>query len=235
MKEQSFWNEEAMQIPVCQQLVKNWEKIRDESLSFLNSKNPNTIDGNKFVTLTSEKIKVPKYEDGKFIEDFTLLSTKGLWQGQYIGSNRKRQNSGEFNWLNEYYEKKTIKETSKTIAENASYAIKFFKTFNRIIKKYSDDICSACNISVVSPGTHIAPHVGTNGFLRMHLCLVNDEGCSITVGDETKNWEEGKILAFKDGGPYPHSVNHNGLKDRVVIIFDLPIDYVKQYINSSYL
>lgn len=235
MKEQSFWNEEAMQIPVCQELVKNWEQIRDEALEFLSSKNPDTIDGNSFVTLTSQKIKVPKYEDGKFIDDFILASDKGLWRLQYIAANRKRQNSGELGWLNEYYEKKCIKETSKTIAENASYAIEFFKTFNRIIKEYADDNCSACNISVVSPGTYIAPHVGIAGYFRLHLCLVNDEGCSITVGDEISNWQEGKILAFKDGGPYPHSVAHNGSKDRVIIIFDLPINYVKQYINSPYL
>ena len=79
MREQSFWNEEAMQIPVCQELVKNWEQIRDEALEFLSSKNPDTIDGNVFTTLTSQKIKVPKYEDGKFIDDFTLISDKGPW------------------------------------------------------------------------------------------------------------------------------------------------------------
>ena len=235
MKEQSFWNEEAMQIPVCQELVKNWEQIRDEALEFLSSKNPDTIDGKSTTTLTSQKVKVPEFKEGKFTGNFTLFSDKGLWKGQYIAANGKRQNSGEFGWLNEYYEKVTLEETSKTIKENTAYATSFFKTFDKIIKEYADDNCSACNISVVSPGTHIAPHVGTTGYLRMHLCLVNDEGCSITVGDETSNWQEGKILAFKDGGPYPHSVAHNGSKDRVVIIFDLPIDYVKQYINSPYL
>ena len=40
--EQAFWNEEVMAIPVCQEIVKNWEKIKEEALSFINTKNPNT-------------------------------------------------------------------------------------------------------------------------------------------------------------------------------------------------
>ena len=232
MKEQSFWNEEAMQIPVCQELVKNWEQIRDEALGFLNSFSEDTLGMTIF---NDPKVKVPIIKDNKWSENWTLLCNDGLWKAQFIGENGIRQNSGEFGVLNEYYEKKTIRETSRTILENTIHARKFFPTFNSIIETYSPNTCSACNISVVSPGTKIAPHFGTKGYLRIHLCLVNDQQCTITVGEETKQWEEGHILAFKDGGPYPHSVNHSGSKDRVVIIFDLPIDYVKKYINSEYL
>jgi hypothetical protein len=57
--------------------------------------------------------------------------------------------------------------------------------------------------------------------LRVHYCLVNDDNCNITVGDETKQWIENDFLIFNPYGLHRHSVNHDGTKDRTVLIFDL--------------
>jgi hypothetical protein len=54
-----------------------------------------------------------------------------------------------------------------------------------------------------------------------------DPGCVITVGNEQRVWENGKIIAFKDGGPYPHSVKHNGTKQRIIASFDVDLSYLK--------
>ena len=231
----NFWNEEVMQIPVCQELVKNWEIIKEEALFFLSNQNPNTKNGKSTTLLTSRFIKIPEVKDNKITDNLIYLSDKGNWEVAYIASNKIRQNAGEFNDLNKFYQKITVRNTGRTIEENADYAIECFKTFNKIVNEMCPDKVSACSISLVSPGTYISPHFGSSGFLRCHLCLVNDDQCIITVGHETKKWEEGKILAFKDGGPYPHSVVHSGTKDRIVIIFDIDFDYAREYINSPYL
>jgi len=87
-------------------------------------------------------------------------------------------------------------------------------------------------LSKLSPGSIIRPHNGlSNDYMRVHLGLQCDPGCKITVGDVTKTWEDGKILAFKDGGPYPHSVVHNGKRDRYIMAFDLRLDYVEPYLK----
>jgi len=241
MTEQKFWNEEAMRIPVIQELVKNWEKIRDEALIFLNSQNPETFEGKTTLSVLDSKLKTYEIihkEDkdlisGNFVKLFPKAEESGKWDIVYIGENRKRQNNnGDLKQLNDYYENMTVKQTSKNTYDLSTYAISFFTTFNSIIEEYANGQCSACNISIVSPGTEIGFHFGTKGYLRFHLCLINDPKCTITVGDETRSWEEGKILSFKDGGPYAHSVLHNGSKDRVVIIFDMPFDYVSQFIPN---
>jgi len=86
-------------------------------------------------------------------------------------------------------------------------------------------------VSRLFPGTVINPHRGwTPDFLRIHLGLHCDPLCKITVGTETQNWSDGQLLAFKDGGPYLHSVRHKGTRERIVIAFDLALNYVNQFI-----
>lgn len=88
-------------------------------------------------------------------------------------------------------------------------------------------------ISRLLPGSEIRPHKGwTPDFLRIHLGLVCDPLCTITVGSVTKTWTRGKLLAFKDGGPYMHSVSHKGVKERIVMSVDLRISYVAQFIPN---
>ena len=86
-------------------------------------------------------------------------------------------------------------------------------------------------VSRLIPGSIINPHRGwTPDYLRIHLCLVPDPGCLITVGGITRTWQAGQLLAFKDGGPYPHSVVHSGEHERIVISFDLNLQYVARFI-----
>ena len=87
-------------------------------------------------------------------------------------------------------------------------------------------------VSRLKPGTFIRPHQGwTKNFLRVHLGLLCDPGCRITAGTETQTWRPGQLLAFKDGGPYQHSVVHEGSRDRVVLSLDLRLTYVAQFIS----
>ena len=86
-------------------------------------------------------------------------------------------------------------------------------------------------VSRLIPGSIIHPHRGwTPDYLRIHLGLVCDPGCAITVGEVTRTWKPLELLAFKDGGPYPHSVVHNGTAPRLILSHDLRLDYVARFI-----
>lgn len=86
-------------------------------------------------------------------------------------------------------------------------------------------------VSRLLPGSEIHPHRGwTPDFLRIHMGLVCDPLCTMTVGPVTRTWHPGELLAFKDGGPYLHSVSHKGTKERIVLSVDLRMTYITQFI-----
>ncbi|XP_039610506.1 aspartyl/asparaginyl beta-hydroxylase isoform X2 [Polypterus senegalus] len=75
--------------------------------------------------------------------------------------------------------------------------------------------------SVMHPGTHVWPHTGpTNCRLRMHLGLViPKEGCRIRCANDTRFWEEGKVLIFDDS--FEHEVWQNADSYRLIFIVDV--------------
>jgi len=95
-------------------------------------------------------------------------------------------------------------------------------------------------LSVLSPGTVINPHRGDPSIMRVHIGLKCDPACSISVGNddvgyESRTWVAGKVIAFRDGGNFCHSVKHEGNEDRWVLMFDIPVDYLKTVVNNEYL
>uniref|UniRef100_A0AAX7VLY2 Un-named hu7910 n=1 Tax=Astatotilapia calliptera TaxID=8154 RepID=A0AAX7VLY2_ASTCA len=75
--------------------------------------------------------------------------------------------------------------------------------------------------SVMQPGTHVWPHTGpTNCRLRMHLGLVIPKhGCKIRCTNETREWEEGKVLIFDDS--FEHEVWQEADSYRLIFIVDV--------------
>ena len=79
--------------------------------------------------------------------------------------------------------------------------------------------------SVMQPGTVVWPHTGpTNARLRLHLGLVVPEdykNVNLTVAEQTRYWEEGKVLTFDDS--FEHSVMHHGEHYRDIWFYTLTI------------
>ena len=74
--------------------------------------------------------------------------------------------------------------------------------------------------SLLRPGVRIPPHTGyTNARLICHLPLVVPEGCGLRVGNETRQWEEGKALVFDDS--MEHEAWNGSARPRVVLLFDI--------------
>ena len=74
--------------------------------------------------------------------------------------------------------------------------------------------------SLLRPGARIAAHTGMfNTRLVCHLPLIVPPGCRFRVGNEVREWEEGKLLIFDD--TIEHEAWNDGSEDRVVLIFDI--------------
>jgi aspartyl/asparaginyl beta-hydroxylase (cupin superfamily) len=74
--------------------------------------------------------------------------------------------------------------------------------------------------SLLRAGARIAPHTGThNARLICHLPLIVPPNCGFRVGNEVRQWEEGKLLIFDD--TIEHEAWNDSGEDRVVLIFDI--------------
>ena len=74
--------------------------------------------------------------------------------------------------------------------------------------------------SLLRPGAHIPPHRGMlNCRLICHLPLIIPDGCWLRVGNETRNWESGKLVIFDDS--IEHEAKNDSDQLRIVLIFDI--------------
>jgi Aspartyl/Asparaginyl beta-hydroxylase len=128
---------------------------------------------------------------------------------------------------------------NEMVKQYIAYVVDLFRkncpTTYSIIKPYEDNnILANAFVSRLVPGTIINPHDGwTKKYMRIHLGLVTDPQCNITVGPEqkeTQTWHEGKFLAFNDGDL--HSVKHNGTAERIVFSMDINLKFLDKYIDK---
>lgn len=77
--------------------------------------------------------------------------------------------------------------------------------------------------SILSPDKHIPRHRGVyKGLIRSHLGLIVPQPkgiCRMNVGNETVEWEEGKMVVFDN--TYHHEVWNNSDNVRVVLLIDV--------------
>lgn len=74
--------------------------------------------------------------------------------------------------------------------------------------------------SRLQAGGHIVPHFGLmNVRLTVHLGVIIPDQCAIRVGDETRGWQEGRVLLFDDS--FEHEAWNRSDRDRSVLIFEV--------------
>jgi len=74
--------------------------------------------------------------------------------------------------------------------------------------------------SLLRPGARINPHTGVfNARLTCHLPLIVPPNCHFRVGNETRQWEVGKLMVFDD--TIEHEAWNGSGEDRIVLIFDI--------------
>ncbi len=74
--------------------------------------------------------------------------------------------------------------------------------------------------SLLKPGAHIPPHTGlVNTRLVCHLPLIVPGKCRFRVGNEQREWQQGKSWAFDD--TIEHEAWNNSDQTRVILLFDI--------------
>ena len=78
----------------------------------------------------------------------------------------------------------------------------------------------SADFSYLPAHTKINPHKGfTKMVIRAHLGLIIPSDCGIRVGNQTRTWEEGKIIVFDDS--FDHEAWNNSSEDRFVLMLDI--------------
>lgn len=200
-----FWDDRLAKLPICVDLVKNYPQIKKEVLAFIS--NPEALHD------------YPKYKiygsDNYLYENYWKAVPISRFKDEYISENSNEQ---EMEFINGVID--NAKQNCPTIQ-------------NIISKLESEGNLANSFISRLVPGSIIHPHTGwAQNWMRIHLGLVCDPKCEIKVGEETRIWKEGKLIAFKDGGPYMHSVKHNGETERIILSVDISLDYIQNFLNK---
>ena len=74
--------------------------------------------------------------------------------------------------------------------------------------------------SLLKAGARIEPHTGMfNTRLVCHLPLIVPSKCTFRVGNDVREWKEGKLFVFDD--TIEHEAWNDSSEDRVVLIFDI--------------
>jgi len=206
-----FWEDHLHQVPLYKNLIDNSEIIRQEILEYL--KLPNSlVDYPMYLVEGENNEGIPLYQN------YWKAIPMTNFEGEYLADYSTPIEKSFFNIL--------IQRTKKLCPITNSLIEELEQQGN----------LANCFISRLLPGSIINPHRGwTSEFMRIHLGLICDSECKITVGEETRTWEPGKLLAFKDGGQYLHSVVHNGTEERVILSMDVRIAYLTQFVSETVL
>ncbi len=74
--------------------------------------------------------------------------------------------------------------------------------------------------SRLQAGGHIVPHFGrTNVRLTVHMGVIIPDDCAIRVADETRGWQEGRVMLFDDS--FEHEAWNRSARERSVLIFEV--------------
>lgn len=205
MKEPCFWEDYLTELPLYKDLKNNFSKIREEVLKFIEL--PNTLHD------------YPKYKIDLYNRSVDLY--ENIWKAVPVSRYEK-----------EFLDTESDTPEAKYVRTVIAFARKHCPSIDVCINELeSKGVLRNGFISKLVPGSLLRPHRGrSDKFMRMHLCLDADPECKLTVGNQTRAWQEGEILAFKDGGVHLHSVEHKGTKQRVILSLDVDQEYLKDYL-----
>jgi aspartate beta-hydroxylase len=108
----------------------------------------------------------------------------------------------------------------KVVEENAQRCPKTMAALEKVPLSAIGSRTPAVLFSRLEPGAHIPPHTGMlNCRLICHLPLIVPAGCWLRVGNETRQWEEGKLLIFDDS--FEHEAKNPTGELRIILLFDI--------------
>ena len=108
----------------------------------------------------------------------------------------------------------------QVVEENAKRCPKTMAALEKVPLSDIGGRTPAVLFSRLEPGAHIPPHHGMlNCRLICHLPLIVPKGCWLRVGNERREWEEGKLLLFDDS--FEHEAMNPTGNLRIILLFDI--------------
>ncbi|XP_036372764.1 aspartyl/asparaginyl beta-hydroxylase isoform X3 [Megalops cyprinoides] len=149
------------------------------------------------------------------------LSLMDTTRGLFVPEDENLREKGEWGQFTLWQQGKKVENSCRSVPKTCA-----------LLERYPEATgCKRGQIkySVMQPGTHVWPHTGpTNCRLRMHLGLViPKEGCRIRCTNDTRVWEEGKVLIFDDS--FEHEVWQEADSYRLIFIVDVWHPELTQY------
>ncbi len=106
------------------------------------------------------------------------------------------------------------------VEENAARCPRTVAALERVPLTRMGGRTPAVLFSLLRPGARIPPHHGMlNTRLICHLPLIVPPGCWLRVGNETREWREGKLTIFDDS--MEHEAHNPTDRLRVILLFDI--------------
>jgi aspartyl/asparaginyl beta-hydroxylase (cupin superfamily) len=113
-----------------------------------------------------------------------------------------------------------LHETGRRVDEHVAQCPETMAALSAVPLPFLPGVGPSVFFSVLRPGAHIQSHHGMmNTRLVCHLPLIIPPDCAIRVGNETRSWEEGKLLIFNDA--IEHEAWNRSDQPRVVLIFEI--------------
>jgi len=106
------------------------------------------------------------------------------------------------------------------VPENAARCPQTLRAIERVPLVHVQNRSPSVLFSLLRPGAHIPPHNGmVNTRLICHLPLIVPPGCGFRVGNESREWVEGRAWAFDD--TIEHEAWNRSAEPRVILIFEV--------------
>jgi len=154
-------------------------------------------------------------------EELVALVDEGADFRPYVENDPDRPHR-DFHGLNENRDWTALYlwRDGKPVEANAARCPKTMAALEKVPLSRIGSRTPAVLFSRLEPGAHIPPHTGMlNCRLICHLPLIVPNGCWLRVGNETREWEEGKLLVFDDS--FEHEARNPSGELRIVLLFDI--------------
>ncbi len=149
-----------------------------------------------------------------------VLHEKGAF-APYVQGHANRPRKDEMGMLNNpawsaYY----LWKNGDVVAENAARFPKTMHALRNAPLAHVPNRSPSILFSLLRPGAHIPPHNGlVNTRLVCHLPVIVPGKCRFRVGNDTRDWVEGKGWAFDD--TIEHEAWNGSDGTRVILLFDV--------------
>jgi hypothetical protein len=154
-------------------------------------------------------------------EELAALVDEGADFRPYVENHPDRPNR-DFHGLNDNPDWTALYlwRDGKVVEQNAARCPKTMTALENVPLSRIGSRTPAVLFSRLEPGAHIPPHSGMlNCRLICHLPLIVPNGCWLRVGNETREWEEGKLLVFDDS--FEHEAKNPTGELRIILLFDI--------------